>query len=81
MMTAWFFAPMLHCALFPARRALGTRSTCERRNDSKGVSEPVINVLSSLVASDETDRLDVGVVTDGVNGRDCSVDNVKNAGW
>ena len=40
----------------------------------------MVNVLSSLVTSDETDRLYVGVITDGVDGGDSSVNNIENAG-
>ena len=41
----------------------------------------MINVLSSLVASNETDCLDVGVITDGVNSGDGTVDDVEDARW
>lgn len=41
----------------------------------------MINVLSSLVTSDEADRLDIRVVTDCVNSGNGSVNNVEDAGW
>ena len=41
----------------------------------------MINVFSSLVTSNETDRLDIGMITDGVDSGDGSVNNVEDAGW
>ena len=41
---------------------------------------PMINVVSSLVTSDETDGLDIRMVTDGINCVDASMDNVENTG-
>lgn len=40
----------------------------------------MINVVSGLVASNETDGLDIRMVADGVNRVDTSMDNVENAG-
>ena len=41
----------------------------------------MVNVFSGLVTSNETDSLDIGVVADGVNSADASVNNVKDTGW
>lgn len=39
----------------------------------------MIDVFSSLVTSNETDGLDIGVVTDGIDCVNASVDDVENA--
>jgi hypothetical protein len=41
-------------------------------------SLPVINMLSSLVTSNETDGLDIGVVADGIDCVNASMDNVED---
>ena len=70
---------MLHCTLLPVRRALVTKSAGGPHIVSEKI--PVIDVLSSLVTSDEADRLDIGVVTDCIDSRNGSVNNVEDTGW
>lgn len=38
-------------------------------------------MLSSFVASNEADSLDIGVVADGIDSGNAAVDNVEDAGW
>jgi hypothetical protein len=45
------------------------------------LTSPIIDVLSSLVSTDKTYRLDFRVVADAVHSRDSTVDNVKNTRW
>ena len=42
---------------------------------------PVVDVLSGFIASNETDGLDVGMVTDGINRGNASVNDVEDTGW
>ena len=41
----------------------------------------MVNVLSSFITSNETDSLDIRMITDGINCRDASVDNVEDTRW
>jgi len=41
-------------------------------------SSPIIDVFSSPITTDETDRFDGGVVADGIDDRDTTVDNVED---
>jgi len=43
--------------------------------------EPVVDVLSSFVTSNETDGLDIGMVADGVNRWNASVNDVEDTRW
>jgi len=41
----------------------------------------VVDVLSSLVPSNETDSFDIGMVADGVNRGNASVNDVEDTRW
>lgn len=40
---------------------------------------PFVDMGTSAVAADKADSLDAGVVTDGIHGRHCTVNDVENA--
>ena len=44
------------------------------------MDKPLVNMLSSFVTSNKADSLNIRVITDGINSRDASVDNVEDAG-
>jgi len=44
------------------------------------VSAPIIDMLSSSITTNKTDRFDGGVVTNGVDDRDTTVNNVEDTG-
>lgn len=70
---------MLHCTLLPDWRALVIWST-NGRKDNLG-DRPLVNVLPSFVTSNETDSLDIGVIADGVDSGNASMNNVEDTGW
>ena len=41
----------------------------------------MVDVLSSFVTSNETDSLDIGMVADGINCGNASVNDVEDARW
>ena len=41
----------------------------------------MIDVLSGFITSDKTDSLDVGMIADGINCGDASMNDVEDTGW
>ena len=74
MITPWFFAPMLHCTLFP-----GYIWVLPPLPKPTIRASPLIDVLASSVASDKADCTDVRVIADEVHRVMLPVDHIDHS--
>ena len=76
MITPWFFAPMLHCTLFPGYHWIGYLPPFPKPT----IGAPsLIDVLASGIPSNKTDGTDVWMVTDEVDCVVLAVDHVHHS--
>jgi len=71
-----------HVALHPLTGLAGPSNLVSQQAKGQlGRRKPVVDVFSGFITSNKTDSLDIGMVADGVNRGNASVNDVEDTGW